>query len=420
MLKLDRNHKAVRGWYTRGRSNFCVRPTSSQDLRTKQDARNATGRWPVYAPIVALFVALSVMQPAWAQKREFDDVSRTFLPYAEENKPDKTDFVAVPLPMSNPTLGTGLAGGLMALYPQNGEAPASNTVVGGFYTNSDSWAVGLSQKNYLREDQLRLSVVAAYADLKLDFWGIGTDAGDNDILVGINQTGYVLRPELLWETFDDLFIGPQFLLLYAETSAETTLPGDGGPDEIVNATGDLINIGLGLAADYDTRDNPLNATTGWFVEADALIYRKAWGSDRDYERYLVNVNNYLTIAENHVLAWQASGCVSNGDAPFYQLCMFGASRRIRGYPVGRYQDKSMLAGQAEWRWNFRPRWGVVAFGGLGQVGKNFSDFTGGNVLVAGGVGVRWMASVENRVNLSVDYALGENDDYLYIYVGEAF
>ena len=367
-----------------------------------------------------MLVALSAMQPAWVQEREFDDVSGSFSTLAKEEKPDKIDFVAVPLPMSNPTIGTGLAGALMALYPREGEAPASNTIVGGFYTSSDSWGIGISQKNYLREDRLRLNAAAAYADLKLDFWGIGNDAGDDDVFVGINQTGYILKADLLWEIFDDLYLGPQFFLLYGETSADTTLPGSGGPDDIVNATGDLTNIGLGFAMDYDTRDNPLNATTGWFFEGDALLYRKAWGSDRDYERYVLKVNNYLTVAENQVVAWQVSGCAVNGPAPFYQLCMFGASRIIRGYPVGRYQDKRMLAGQAEWRWMFRPRWGIVGFGGLGQVARNFSDFTSSKWLTSGGVGLRWMASVENRVNLSVDYALGENDNYIYIYVGEAF
>ena len=360
------------------------------------------------------------MQFALGQEEEFNEVVNSFPPLADEKEPDKIDFVAVPLPMSNPTLGTGLAAGVMALYPRRGEAPASNTVVGGFYTSSDSWAVGVSQKNYLREDQLRLSVMAAYAELNFDFWGIGNDAGDNDVFVGIKQTGLILKPELLWETLADLFVGPQVLFLYGETSADAKLPGEGGPDDIVNATGDLANIGLGLAVDFDTRDNPLNATTGWFVEGDALLFRQAWGSDVDYERYILTANNYLRITKTQVVAWQVSGCAVNGKAPFYQLCMFGASRIIRGYPVGRYLDERLLAGQAEWRWNFRPRWGIVAFGGLGQVGKSFSDFKSDNILVSGGVGLRWMASVENRVNLSLDYALGEHDNYIYVYVGEAF
>ena len=386
----------------------------------KQDARDGAVWWPIYPLFVMLFVMLPVMHPAWAQEREIDEITNSFSSFTDEEQRDKIDFVAVPLPMSNPTLGTGMAAGLMVLYPQQGEAPASNTIVGGFYTSSDSWAIGVTQKNYLREDRLRLGATAAYAELNFDFWGIGTDAGDNDVFVGIKQTGLILKPELLWETLDNLFIGPQALLLYGETSADSTLPGDGGPDDIVNATGDLANIGLGLAIDYDTRDNPLNASTGWFVEGDVLFYRNSWGSDVDYERYILTANNYLRITKNQVVAWQVSGCAVNGDAPFYQLCMFGASRIIRGYPVGRYLDQRMLAGQAEWRWSFRPRWGVVAFGGLGQVGQNFSDFKSDNILVSGGVGLRWMASVENRVNLSVDYALGEKDNYLYIYVGEAF
>ena len=39
----------------------------------------------------------------------------------------KGDFVAVPIPMSNPTLGTGLMGGAAYFYPQTEEQKASQS-----------------------------------------------------------------------------------------------------------------------------------------------------------------------------------------------------------------------------------------------------------------------------------------------------
>jgi hypothetical protein len=39
---------------------------------------------------------------------------------------------------------------------------------------------------------------------------------------------------------------------------------------------------------------------------------------------------------------------------------------------------------------------------------------------AGGVGLRWRLTRQNRLNFRIDYALGRDDDSLIISVGEAF
>jgi hypothetical protein len=39
---------------------------------------------------------------------------------------------------------------------------------------------------------------------------------------------------------------------------------------------------------------------------------------------------------------------------------------------------------------------------------------------AGGVGLRWRLTRQNRLNFRIDYALGRDDDSLIISVGDAF
>jgi outer membrane translocation and assembly module TamA len=63
----------------------------------------------------------------------------------------------------------------------------------------------------------------------------------------------------------------------------------------------------------------------------------------------------------------------------------------------------------------------VAFAGVGQVAADFDDMNSSNWLPGGGVGVRWMAAPENKVNIRADVAWGEGEGTLfYLAIGEAF
>ena len=63
---------------------------------------------------------------------------------------------------------------------------------------------------------------------------------------------------------------------------------------------------------------------------------------------------------------------------------------------------------------------MVAFGGVGKVGRDLQDFDTRDLFPSAGVGLRFMASQKERVNLSVDYARGREGDAVYFYIGEAF
>ena len=58
--------------------------------------------------------------------------------------------------------------------------------------------------------------------------------------------------------------------------------------------------------------------------------------------------------------------------------------------------------------------------GAGGVGDSFSDFDTDKTLPGAGAGIRFAVSPENRLNLSLDWAVGKDGNYIYIYVGEAF
>ncbi len=85
----------------------------------------------------------------------------------------------------------------------------------------------------------------------------------------------------------------------------------------------------------------------------------------------------------------------------------------------------MFATQAEYRLtipkqNFLGRFGIVAFGGFGAVAKTFSDITGGDLLPAGGGGLRFRLTKSEKVNFRADYGIGRHGHTFSLGVGEAF
>jgi hypothetical protein len=134
----------------------------------------------------------------------------------------------------------------------------------------------------------------------------------------------------------------------------------------------------------------------------------------------ISYSKYAAVGPRGVLAARGSGCYINGDVPFYDLCLVGISRNLRGYEPSRYRDRRMLVGQAEYRRELPKRFGAVAFGGVGQVAPKFGDFRWDDLLPGGGVGLRFRLTRESHINLRVDYAVGRGDHEFYVYIGEAF
>jgi hypothetical protein len=338
----------------------------------------------------------------------------------EEKKKEKGwDWVLAPIPISNPTIGTGLGATGMILYKLDERSPASNTALGGLYTDSKTRAAGISQTTYFKEDKYRANGLFALYNVNIEFWGIGNSAGDRDEPIPINQRGSYFEPEFLSRIRENIYLGGQYRFIKMDTSLNVGEDTETGR-EILEDQLDSISSGLGLIFNYDSRDNKYNPYRGTFFDFTTNFASDAIGSDNNYQTYDAAYNYYYGLAERMVLAYRLRGRFSFGDVPFYDLSLFGTSFDLRGYPGGKYRDRMMLVTQLEYRWQFYWRLGMVAFAGVGQVAPELDEFNGDDLLPSAGVGLRFLASKENRLNVSIDCAVGKGSDAIYIYVGEAF
>lgn len=387
---------------------------------------------------LAVLLGVGILIPArgWAIEGETDSIEKEIraarevvrevvkFPPPPEPEEGKTDFVIMPIPISNPTVGTGLGAAAMFLYPAGEKAPASSTTFGGFYTNNNSWGAGVSQKTYFSGDRLRLNGVGGYGNINIDFSGIGTEFGNLGITVPITWRGVFFIPDVLIRLANHFYGGVRYRYLSLETLFDPGKITVGGspifPDVDFTAESKVRSSGLGPILNYDSRDNPFYPHRGTFLDLNAIFAAETLGSDYDYQVYQGAYNTFFSLTEKMVLAYRLYGRFTAGRVPLYDLSYFGSHNDLRGYAAGQYVDKSMIATQLEFRWRFWKRWGMVAFAGLGEVARDPGDFNAQDLLPSVGAGLRFLVSEENRVNISIDYARGREGDAVYFYIGEAF
>ena len=340
-------------------------------------------------------------------------------PADAEDAPEEDEggvgFVALPVPIANPTIGVGLGAAVALLYRLDPESNTSSTGVGAFYTDSTSRGVGAQQQLSAFGDSLRAEITGGLASLSYDFFGVGSSAGGSGRSVPITQEGVIFVAKGWVRTFDSFFVGFQYRGLDTQTVININQP---RPPSIPNPQLDVVTSGVGPLLEYDSRNNEFQPSAGTFFEFQSFIAREDLGGDFNYERAFADINRYQALGEGLVLAGRLYGCGAGGEVPFFDLCLFGAGPDLRGYPAGRYRDRAMLAGQVEARWSFTDRWGVVGFAGVGAVGDRFSDL--GPALPSLGAGIRWEASQKFNLNIGVDYAVGRDSDAFYFRIGEAF
>ena len=333
------------------------------------------------------------------------------------------ELLWAPIPLSNPAVGTGLAVAgayLFAIDRSDRVSPPTLAALGGLYTSSGTWALAGVFKTYLAEDRWRLLGVFSYGDVKTDYFGIGTDAGNAGASVVLRQLGSYLLVEGLRRVFvPELYAG----LRYQRIDIATTAPDDVPPGIAATLPGTSFSsasAGLGLRAQFDSRDNNFFPTKGTFGDLTATFFAPELGGDQRHQKYLLGVNGYRALRENMILAARVSVCGVGGDAPHYALCLFGSDGDIRGYKSGQYRDRAMFATQAELRVILPKKFGASAFLGLGEVAPALGHLNSSDVLFGGGFGVRYRVTTQDPINLRLEYAWGRGGGGFYLGVGEAF
>jgi len=156
----------------------------------------------------------------------------------------------------------------------------------------------------------------------------------------------------------------------------------------------------------------------------------SWGSSEHYYNVIFNARDYTKgFKADDVVATQLFLQYSSEETPDGALAALGSRSVLRGFVIGQYKTRNMLALQSEYRYqitntNFR----LAAFGGYANLnggskgsGTNKNrDRDNGNYF-SGGLGARYTIQKEQGIDYRVDIAATNTHDYaIYANINQAF
>jgi hypothetical protein len=338
-----------------------------------------------------------------------------------EKKPQGSGaLVIAPLPISSPALGSGIVpvfAYIFSLGGTNVSSPASVLGAAGLATDNGSRAMTFAGELYFKQNTYRTTAAYVRGNLNYNLYGMGS--GDSRPRLPLKQEGQAVFGELLRRTAWKFFVGPRFvwgsslITMRSDNAGSVPLPSDIGLRTTLTA--------LGFRVNRDTRPNRFYPTGGMLIDFTSDFFSQGLGSKYSFQSYKFTFNKYFGFGETQVLAYNFFACGTGGQPPFYGNCIYGTNNELRGYVAGRYLDRYMVATQLEYRLSLPMRFGIAAFGGVGEVvpGGN-QNFRRKRFLPSGGAGGRFQLSKKYHVNLRVDYAQGKDTHTWSVGVGEAF
>ena len=333
-------------------------------------------------------------------------------------------FIVAPLPISSPALGAGIVPVLGYIFPfskKDTVSPPSVVGVAGLATNNGSRAFAAYADLYLKQDTYGITGIYVRGNINYDLYGIGVSEESLGRKLPLEQSGEAFRGEISRRLGWDVFLGVRFWAGSSDVVQRTDNNMEPAPPPPPDLGLHSNLRALGLRVHRDTTPNRFYPTAGSKIEFTADVFSQALGSKYSFEGYRFTFNKYGSLSPKQVLAYNLFICGTGGDPPFYGNCIYGTNNELRGYTAGRYLDRYMYATQLEYRLTLPKRFGVAAFGGIGEVIPGSSQvLRARNLLPAGGGGARFQLSKDYRVNLRADVARGKDNWTWSMGVGEAF
>lgn len=330
---------------------------------------------------------------------------------------EKYGFLPIVMPITEPAIGYGAAGGLLFLSKPLGDAVAgrgrpSLTMLGGMATENGSQAGAIGDMRYWLEDRLQTRVFAVDGSINLEYHGVGEDTvlDRTPLHYNLDPAGVSLDARYrLGES--NWWVGLGYNL--AEVNVAFEDPSASGLPSFERRT--AIG-GLVPSVTYDSRDNMFTPTSGSYLETTAGLFDDSLGGDHDFQRVSLIGMHFMELSERWFLGVRADAAATFGTVPFYLQPYVP----LRGVPMLRYQGETMASCEVELRWQFWQRFSVVGFSGVGAAWNDFEHYDNSSTAFSWGTGLRYELAREYGIHFGFDVAFGPEENVLYIQVGSAW
>jgi len=289
----------------------------------------------------------------------------------------------------------------------------------GYYTINNQYNLGTSADIYFDSNKKLLNLSFNHSNVFDYFYGIGPTTPDiaNDAYLQKNNSFDVkYQMQVSNKNFK---IGGEFT--HRDMSVLDKKDNPYLVSDSVEGSNGGKTSGLGIIFNWDSRDNVFYPNTGGYYQVNVTFFSKAFGSDFDFNQYIIDFRRYMGLITQQVLAFQLYYEFDTAYPPFYNLPLLGGSSNMRGYLKGRYRDRQYYNIQAEYRFaQLIWRFGLVFFVGIGDVASALDKFSVANVKPSYGFGLRFRLEEVQKLDLKMDIGWGQNTSGVYFGINQAF
>ncbi|WP_207765229.1 BamA/TamA family outer membrane protein [Solitalea longa] len=332
-------------------------------------------------------------------------------------------FIPVPYIITEPALGN--IGGAIApvfLTPRTPyidsignrklvtPLPPDITGVVFYYTANKTWGTGAFRTGTWKQYRIKYKVVASYSDVNMDYYRTLPPTGEQKFefnLKTVSFTGFALKQfrDPKWAA------GLQALLRRTKVTYDGTLPDFVTQQELTSTVS-----AIGPMIEFDNRDNIFTPNKGFKAHIDSYWSNNIIGSDYNYGLINYFIYSYKPLLNNLILGLRLEGQQAMGDPPFYLLPYID----MRAIPTNRYQGNADILTEAEFRWDIKKRWSIMAFGGTGKAFESWDDFGSSTLAYSYGTGFRYLLARKFGLRMGIDIARGPEQWAYYIVFGSVW
>jgi len=277
------------------------------------------------------------------------------------------------------------------------------------FTANGSWGGMAFRSGTLIKSRIKYLVGGGYLNMNMSFYKTFPQIGEQEMAFNIKTVPIILQG-IKRIGFSKWYGGFRYMFMNSKISFEGEEKFDslGTLLESRNVLSELSGI-----IELDSRDNIFTPDRGVKFHVDGGCSNQAIGSDYDF--WEANYYSYLyhPLARNLIGGLRIDGQQTFGTVPFYLLPYLD----MRGLPVFRYQGQADILTEAELRWDFRYRWSIMLYSGIGKAFDDWNDFGSAEWINTIGTGFRYLIARKFKLRMGIDVARGPEKWAYYIVFG---
>jgi outer membrane protein assembly factor BamA len=365
-------------------------------------------------------------------------------------KPSKNNFFLI-IPAIGSQPATGFFFGAVAQYTFKGKQESDKYSIANLgitYTTKKQWLVNVKNSILLNNNKIFLSGDYRLYIFSQPNYGLGTDiiphhSKENNFSIDsiaqpMDYDYFKFHQTVSFEVYKNFYLGGGINLDWYASIKDKVLDVENGKYTYhynysqKHGFNDLEYFlsGMSLNLVYDSRDNQVNSTRGWFANIN-YRFNPVLFNNQEYSNVLfAEYRHFIPLSsknERYILAlWAYGQFITRGKVPYLNLPAIGWDQRSRsgeGYTQGLFRGNGLVYFSTEFRFPItcdQMISGTVFtnFVTASNVDNNVSLFK--SIQPAAGLGLRILIDKKTRTNLIVDYAWGNNSKGFYLNAGETF